>query len=91
MVTKNNLEDVLRKERPRAYAYCDMNKPFTYLDEVNKEYFMCLFPKDKVYDFALDAYNYWKKNGVLNAKHESLVTTFKMMYKQFERYMINEE
>ena len=82
----NELEYLLKKERPRALAYCDMGKPFSYLHEVNKEYFCCAFDTNKLFDFALDDYNYLKRNKVTHAKHESLVRTFTMMYKVVDKY-----
>lgn len=82
----NELEHLLKKERPKALAYCDMRKPFTYLQEINKEYFCNAFDINKVYDFALDDYSYLKRNKVTHAKHESLVRTFTMMYKVVDKY-----
>jgi hypothetical protein len=85
-VKVNKLELLLKKERPRAFAYCDMGKPFKYLDEINKEYFCGVFDINKVYDLSLDVYNYFEKNGVFYAKHESLVRTFVMMYELVDKY-----
>ena len=82
----NELELLLNKERPRAFAYCDMGKPFTYLVEINKDYFCDVFNINKVYDFALDDYNYLRRNGVTNAKHESLVRTFRALYNVVDKY-----
>jgi len=76
----SNLESILRIERLRSKEYILMNKPFIYLDIINKEYFCNFFDKEYIYNYSLDAYNYWKKNEIVNAKQESLISTLKMMY-----------
>ena len=81
-----NLEDILKKERHRSLAYIEIGKPFTYIYNINNEYFCGAFNKWKLYDFALDSYSYWKSNGVLHAKHESLLTTLRMMYNTYVKY-----
>jgi transcriptional accessory protein Tex/SPT6 len=80
----NDISDLLRKERTIAWAYLDEKREFDYLNRLNKEYFHNCFTMSEVYDFSFDAYSYWRKNKVTNAKLEGLMTTFKMMYKKFE-------
>ena len=83
------LEDILKRERPRSLAYIEIGQPFTYLDMVNKEYFAGIFKmwgEKGVYNFSLDSYSYWKRNGILHAKHESLLSTLRMMYQVSKKY-----
>ena len=82
----NELESILKKERPRCWAYVDMGKPFTYLDMVNEEYFCGIFEREKLYDRSLDVYNYFKRNGVLYAVQESLIRTLSEMYTVTKKY-----
>ena len=86
-----SLDDLVRKERNVAWAYIDKKEEFKYLDRLNDVYFCGVFNMRSVYDFSLDAYSYWKKNKVLNAKHESLISSFRMMYDTFERLYCEEE
>jgi hypothetical protein len=79
------LEELLKQERHRSFAFADAKKEFMYLRMVNTLYFDDVFDIDKVYDFALDAYNYWKENKVLYAKQEALLTTFRMMYSEYTK------
>ena len=87
-----DLELLVKKERSRVWAYCDMGKPFDYIRDVNNEYFCGSFElqsngKTKgVFDIALDDYNYLKRNNVVNAKQESLLRTFKAMYNIVDKY-----
>jgi hypothetical protein len=80
------LELLLKRERPRSLSYIYQNKEFDYIRLVNKVYFRSLFTEDSLFDFALDAYMYWKDNNVLNSKHEALLTTLKMMYTEAEKH-----
>jgi hypothetical protein len=80
------LELILKRERPRSLTYVFMNKEFSYLRLVNDRYFANLFMQDSINDFCLDAYNHWKKNNVVGAKHEALLTTLKMMYSEAVKY-----
>jgi hypothetical protein len=81
------LDDLVRIERNRIHAFIDAKKEFLYLSLMNSTHFDGAFDIGKVYDFALDSYSYWKRNGVVNAKEESLVTTFKVLYNKYEEYL----
>ena len=87
-----DLELLVKKERPRVWAFCDMGKPFDYIRNVNDEYFCGSFELKSsnkvkgVFDMALDDYSYLKRNNVVNAKQESLLRTFKAMYKVVDEY-----
>lgn len=85
----SELEQILKRERPRSLAFVEIGREFDYLNLINKEYFAGVFRMngDKgVYNFALDSYSYWKRNGVLHAKHESLLSTLRMLYQISKRH-----
>jgi len=87
----SDLEEMVRVERNRIHAFVDAEKEFLYLTLANNAHFGGAFDINKVYDFALDSYSYWKRNKVVNAKEESLVTTFKMMYQEYMKYIYKED
>lgn len=80
------LETVIKRERPRSLTYVFMNKEFEYLKMINDRYFEGVFTQGTINDFCLDAYNHWKRNNVVGAKHEALLTTLKMMYSEVVKY-----
>jgi hypothetical protein len=81
-----SIEDLIVKERGRIRGFVGIGKEFSYLRIINKEDFGNVFILSVVYDYALDCYNYWKKEGVVNAKEESLVSTYRAMYGIYQEF-----
>jgi hypothetical protein len=80
------IDELLKQERNRIHAYIDKNKPFDYLRYINKTYFKSMFSNETIFDIALDNYNHAVRQGVKGqAKEWSLINTFNIMYKCYER------
>ena len=87
---KDSIQDILKKEESRIYAYIDMQKPFDYIRMINKTYCANQFDMSldnnnnipPVFDFALDSYLWYKQNGVHHyTTFYSLRQTLEMMLK----------
>jgi len=85
MNEQDNIEDLIHNESLRCDAYIYKGTPFDFLKEMNKKYFNNAFNINKLYDFALDDYNYKMNNGFKHeAKLNALMSTLFMMFDVYE-------
>jgi len=87
-----SIEDILYSESLHCDALIYKNKPFSFLKQMNTLYFGKGYDMEEINDFSLDHYNWLRKNNVYHDTiRTSLMSTFRMMLKQYDNNTYYEE